>query len=92
MARWVEINGFPNYLVSDEGRVARKRIGRIRILRPYRSKDGYLIVDLFNDFGRSVKKTHRLVAEAFCNGYFEGAEVNHKDGIKTQTPLQYQGI
>ena len=26
---------------------------------------------------------HRLVAAAFCPGYFEGAHVNHMDGCKT---------
>lgn len=26
---------------------------------------------------------HRLVAMAFCNGYFDKADVNHKDGNKS---------
>lgn len=50
------------------------------VLKPFISKTtGYLQVAL------SKKKrfnVHRLVAFAFCDGYFDGAYVNHKNGIR----------
>lgn len=51
------------------------------LLRPFISKStGYFQVNLSN---RKRVSVHRLVAEAFCEGYFDGAHVNHKNGIRT---------
>lgn len=51
------------------------------VLRPFISKStGYFQVNVANRRRMSV---HRLVAEAFCDGYFDGAYVNHKNGIRT---------
>ncbi len=44
---------------------------------------GYAFVILCVDRQRKQKYIHRLVAEAFVFGYFADAEVNHKNGIKT---------
>ncbi len=85
MESWTEITDCPNYIVSDEGRVANQRTGRI--LRPYPDKDGYLIVDLFNEFGRATKKIHRLVLEAFSNESLFDLEVNHKNTDKTNNHI-----
>lgn len=55
-----------------------------RVLKPTKDKGGYLYVGLYNK--ENVKtnsvKIHRLVAIAFCKGYKEGLEVNHKNGIR----------
>ena len=51
------------------------------LLKPFISKStGYLQVNLSN---RKRVNVHRLVAEAFCDGHFDGAYVNHKNGIRT---------
>jgi hypothetical protein len=51
------------------------------LIKPFISKTtGYLQVNLSN---RKRANVHRLVADAFCDGYFDGACVNHKNGIKT---------
>lgn len=34
------------------------------------------------DGSKKYVQVHRLVAEYFCDGYFDGAVVNHKDGDK----------
>ncbi len=76
--RWVIIEEFPRYAVSDHGRIQNIQSGRI--LKPWVNTPGYLSV-YFNN--RKLISIHRLVAFLFVDGYFEEAEVNHKDGIKT---------
>lgn len=81
----------PAYEVSSSGRVrgierrvpnrsgSRVVAARLRTAQLNRF-NGYLIVKLTK--GRT-HYVHRLVASAFCPGYFEGAVVNHLDGVKT---------
>ena len=83
--RWRTLPDFPNYAVSDYGRV--KRIVRGcgtwvgRILKPSRrgAKANYLSVDLFEDGKYQPCQVHRLVAEAFVGDFNPALEVNHKD-------------
>lgn len=74
---WKPIKDFPNYVVSNRGRVysfAREEIycGVIRMrhgrfLVPRLGKQGYLYVALCKEGHTSTKKIHRLVAEASRN-------------------------
>lgn len=73
---WKQIEGANGYEVSSLGNVRSKR----KSLSPFPAKGtGYLQVDIAGK-RRSV---HRLVAEAFCDGFFPGAVVNHVDGVRT---------
>ncbi len=76
---WKTIEGFPNYEVSNRGRIRNKRTGLILTQIP--DKDGYLRIHLGND--RTVKRVHRLVASAFISNPFNKPHVNHIDGNKT---------
>jgi hypothetical protein len=65
--QWVPIDGYPNYEVSDLGRVA--NIKRDELLKPRPNDEGYLRVSLSHlgivrDF-----YVHRLVAQAFMLDY-----------------------
>lgn len=77
-----------NYLVSNLGRV--KNIKSGRILKPLLYK-GYYSVNLVTQSKGNVNKTmkvHRLVMQAFKNDdYFEGAHINHINGIKTDNKV-----
>lgn len=53
----------------------------IRELHQSTTTRGYMSVWL-NDYGKS-KLVHRLVAEAYCQGYSPELQVNHIDGNKT---------
>lgn len=77
---WAEVRGWPDYLVSNFGRVYSVR--RDIILKGKHDKDGYHVVTLCKKNNRGYYGVHRLVAFEFIPGYFEGAEVNHIDGIK----------
>ena len=82
---WRTIEEFPNYSVSNLGRVRRDTPGvgtrRGRILKPW-SNSGYMAVDFYRNGKRYCKKVHRLVAEAFVPNPTMLPEVNHIDGKK----------
>ena len=80
MEKWLSIEEFPNYEISDFGNVRNRRTGRI--LQPRKNPKGYNIVSLYDNGLQHTKKIHRLVAKAFCEGFDEDREVNHIDGNK----------
>ena len=78
--QWVVVKDFPNYSVSNLGRVFSNRLNR----EIYKGVDrrGYYSVGLRHDGARGTRMVHRLVAEAFVPGFDEGLVVNHIDGDK----------
>lgn len=77
---WKTINRFPNYEVSNYGKIRRKTIGRLRT--PQRNL-GYFVIGLRDkNYKWYLLKIHRLVAEAFIGSCPEGYQCNHKDGNK----------
>ena len=94
---WKTINGFNGfYQVSNLGTVRsidRKiynkgcrawQNARGCVLKPNYDKGGYTYVGLHdNESGKTKSfKIHRLVAFAFIEGFEDGLEVNHKNGIR----------
>lgn len=78
--RWRNISDYPLYRISSTGRVKNRVSGRI--LKPSIDRHGYLQVVLCENGSRHTDRIHRLVAEAFINGYETGLQVNHIDGNK----------
>lgn len=74
--QWRAVPGFPNYEVSDLGRIRSPR----KVLSPWRSSNGrYLIVSLRRD-GETIKRPmHQLVLEAFI-GPRNGLDACHNNG------------
>lgn len=69
-------NGFSEY--------QRKRTGKV--IRQFINKFGYPFVILSKNGKKKTHLVHSLVADAFpeiCGVRFEGAEVNHKNEVKT---------
>lgn len=95
MELWKPVSGYENYYeVSNLGRVRSidrvvtrsdgvEQLRRGKIKAQTVSYDGYMTVHL--SLGGSDKRlpVHRLVADAFVSGRFDGAEVNHKDFDRT---------
>jgi len=78
---WVAIEGFPDYDVSDMGRVRSRRRGPPRILTlHYSRRSPYASVVLRNDDCASRRRVPRLVANAFLGGHQPGRLVCHRDG------------
>jgi hypothetical protein len=44
---WIDIEGYPNYSVSNLGRVRSKKTDKI--LKPYKTNRGYLTVGFWSD-------------------------------------------
>lgn len=79
--RWKPITDWENlYEISDAGRVKSLRTGQVKI--PDINNCGYARVILCDGSRRKRRFIHQLVAAAFCDGFFNGATVNHIDGDK----------
>lgn len=75
-----EIEGFPNYEISNTGRVRNKKNGNDKV--PGTDLNGYFKVDLYRNSKRTTRKIHRLVADAFLPKDPNRLDINHKDGNK----------
>lgn len=73
------------YSVSNLGRVKSNYANKVRILKPFKNHDGYLMVDIRHPNYRNSVSVHRLVAIAFIpnSNPEKYKEVNHKDEDKT---------
>lgn len=86
--RYKQIKNFEDYFVTEFGEVYSMRLRgneKEPHLHKIKPKDPgkpnkYLNIILCNNNGQVTKSIHRLVAEAFVDGYFDGAVVNHIDG------------
>ncbi len=85
-----DIKGYPNYQVSNLGRVWSKK--RQIYLKPHKNNNGYLSVTLPSINGKYKRELiHRLVALTFISNPDNLPCVNHKDENKennTQTNLE----
>lgn len=81
---WKDINDFPNYQISNFGRV--KSIPRPKtkggLLKQRKDNGGYLKVFLTKNNKGKLVSVHRLVAINFIDNPNNLPEVNHKDGNK----------
>jgi HNH endonuclease/NUMOD4 motif/Sigma-70, region 4 len=92
---WRQVVGYEGlYEVSDLGRIRRsvdlpasQYLHPGRLLSPSIDRDGYLRISLLQR-GRSTTQTvHRVVAAAFIGPRPVNAEINHKDGAKTNNAV-----
>ena len=78
---WKLIKEFPNYKISNMGRVINKNTNRL--LRPALSYAGYYEVHLWKDRKGTTKRIHQLVYKTFAEDEnLSGYVINHKDGNK----------
>ena len=75
---WLEIEGYPSYKVSNQGRV--KNVTNGRVLRLHDDGRGYWQVGLSRGGVKTNFKVHRLVCWAFHGAPRPGQEVAHLDG------------
>ena len=83
--QWRDVDGYEGmYQVSDLGRVRSLKYGRVKVLRAYKNRYGYLKVFLWKDGKRYNIYVHRLVANAFIPNSDESKnEINHINEVKT---------
>lgn len=80
---WTDIKGFPNYAVSNFGRVKNKV--STKVLKPQKDYKGYLRVRLYNQKVSQRFFIHRLLMEAFCGA--SSQTVDHVNGVKSDNNL-----
>lgn len=73
---WVEVEGFPGYVVSNHGRVMNRETNYV--LRPRDNSYGYSRVALRKDGKTHDVYVHHLVAKAFITGYHDGVQIRHE--------------
>lgn len=86
---WKTIEDYPNYAVSSEGQVKNVKTGKI--LKQRKDAYGYCRINLYQSDPEIIAlrklnhdsvadcglQVHRLVAQAFCDGYFPEAVCDH---------------
>lgn len=87
MEIWKDIEGYNNkYQISNYGRVKSLYNNHLEkrevILKPRKSNNGYLYINLYKNSKCKTKRIHRLVAEAFLYNKNKLEQVNHIDGNK----------
>ena len=73
----MEIQGFPDYKIYEDGRVWSSRRGEGRFLKPQINSSGYQIVGLYNDQKLKHMRVNRLVALAYIPNPENKPEVDH---------------
>lgn len=94
---WKECVGWPEYEVSDQGRVRRCEAGSKglgtkpgRLLRLTPKGQGYIQIALCRQGKKTWVQVHRLVIEGFIGplGNDRNIQANHKDGVKNNNRLE----
>ncbi len=85
---WSEIEHFPNYLISSEGRLKNRTTGKLLNPSVRGRTSPYLRSNLCVYGCCSTQNIHVLVAEAFIGQVGAGFEVNHIDGNKLNNRVE----
>ena len=93
MKEWRDIDGFPNYMVSNTGEIKSlnyNKTGIEKVLIPHKLSNGYLGINLYdNDKKSCYLLIHRLVAQAFLPNPNGCRIINHKDENRSNNSVNY---
>lgn len=85
---WRGVFGFPDYEVSDAGRVRSIKRGGRRVLKPQRHTGGYHIVTFWSAGSPTIHLVQKLVLEAFVGTRPTGQQACHGNGDKADNRLE----
>lgn len=79
-----QITNYPKYFVTEEGKIFSTFKGSCKELKPYKSRDGYLLIRLFKESKQwKMFSLHYLVAESFIGTKpGESYQIDHIDNNK----------
>ena len=82
----MEVQGYPNYLIYDDGRVWSKY--RNKFSKGSKDKDGYMQISLFVNKKEKKCKVHRLVALHYIPNPNKYPQVDHINRIKNDNRVE----
>lgn len=85
---FVQLKDYPDYLVTDDGKVISLKQGKWREMKPFLDTYGYLKVQLRVSGSFKAHFVHRLIAQTFLPNPEGRPEVNHDNGIKTDNRVE----
>ena len=90
MEVWKDIKGYQGlYKLSDTGLVKSFKKSRYgKILKPYLSKRGYFVINLYSNFYYKTYTIHRLIGIHFILNPYNKPQINHKNGMKTDNNIK----
>lgn len=93
MKEWREIDGFPNYMVSNTGEIKSlnyNKTDREKVLIPHKLSNGYLGINLYDDNKRSCcLLIHRLYNLNYGNRNSKLSEKLHNNPLISTPVIQY---
>lgn len=88
---WKTIKDYPNYMVSNIGRVKNlnyNKTGKEQLMTPQKTVFGYMRIKLCKNGKIKTIGIHRLVSEAFIPNPNNYPQVNHKNEDKTDNRVE----
>lgn len=85
---WKVIKGYPDYKVSNQGRVVSMKYNKERYLTLCPNRKGYPSVKITGIKKEQPMRVHRIVADAFIPNPDNKPQVNHINGIKTDNRVE----
>lgn len=88
---WKNIEGYPNYMVSNMGRVKSlnyNHTGKENILKTLLDGKGYYFVTIFKNKKPKCCRIHRLIAEAFIPNIENKPFIDHINTDKTDNRIE----
>lgn len=85
---WKQIDDFPDYFVSDKGRIKSIKNGIEKVLNGWVKDNGYRYVMLCKDGIQKSFQVHRLVAMAFIDNPLNKPCVNHIDNCRVNNNVK----
>lgn len=76
---WNPVPDYPGYFASDDGKILSLKRKNPHIMKPIKSKDGYLYVFMYGENGMKKVWVHRAVLSAFSGNSEIGLECRHLD-------------
>ena len=84
----MEIEGYPNYMIYDDGRIWSKCRGKGKFLKPKPDNNGYLLVNLCEDGKTKSMRVHRLLGIAFIPNPENKPFIDHIDNNRQNNNIE----
>ena len=84
---WKQIAEFPDYKISNMGRVMSCKWGKEKMIKIFLDRDKYKITCLYKDSKSKQRRIHRLIAQAFIPNPDNLPTVDHIDRTKQNNSI-----